>query len=262
MAQRNETALARLWHAAAEGLPLPPDCIANVITSTHVPLMLVKVAIWNDHGDTVTALLQLRGWREHWNINWRCMPGRETPLTYAARHGSCHAARSLLQATADVNFENGGAQTPLAVAAEHGHVDFVRLLLDAKAELHAVQATLPVVYAFVGRHVDVVLLLLERKADIVADRHTSLFVQGRWHAALALLEAKGDVNLASEEKCTPLAYAADYGCIAIVQMLLEAKADANEALQHPPVRQMVQKGHDALMQLLLEAEPCSGPVLR
>jgi hypothetical protein len=130
-------AVAIVWQAAAEGLPLP---LGSCFTPAYLWLggKLVHVAIWNDHGDTAPALLALlahaTGWRMEDVVNGRGFPLGFLPLLSAAVHGSSRAAWSLLQAKADLD---GYYHAPVEIASSHGHADTLRVLLDAKATLSA-----------------------------------------------------------------------------------------------------------------------------
>jgi ankyrin repeat protein len=199
--------VARLWRAAAEGLPLPLDCIAHVKSKTLAE-KLVFVAVWNDHGDTVLALLELLP--HTYYFSW-CTPYIDdsvdrlfgprylTQLQYAAQCGSVRAAASLVQAKADMNSSEG--ETPIAIAARHGHLDFVRFLADAKANLddeEDTDATGALSLAACHGHADIVSFLLERKADI---------------------------ENTDQEGYTALTYAIAAKDLLIVQLLLRAGAD-------------------------------------
>ena len=47
----NDEQMNRLWRAASQGLSLPADAR---VESLKAILALLRVAIWNDHGHTVT----------------------------------------------------------------------------------------------------------------------------------------------------------------------------------------------------------------
>jgi ankyrin repeat protein len=133
-------------------------------------------------------------------------------------------------------------------------------LVDAKASVNRVNddedGYAPVVVAIWKQHADVVSLLLERKANldtIDGGADSPLDVEDHLRVALALVDAKADANAVaacSQERRTPLAYAAECGYGSVVMLLIRANADANEALQHPPVRQLVEKGRSVLVRLL------------
>jgi ankyrin repeat protein len=238
--------VARLWRAAAEGLPLPLDCTAHVKSQTLAE-KLVFVAIWNDHGDTVLALLKLLpqiyglgDWFVRHVLNNFFGPQYLTLLAYAAQRGSVQAAASLVQAKADVNSGQCGA--PIAFAAEHGHLDFVRFLADAKANLDEEDpySTGALSLAAEHGHADIVSFLLERKADIEDmdyDRNTALthaIAAGDLLIVQLLLRAGADAEAGcwGVEKTHIIALAAENGDLATAAVLLEAKMNVDGAFPH------------------------------
>jgi ankyrin repeat protein len=256
----------KLWRAAAEGLQVPTDRLARKIPR-DLACKLVRVAIWNDHGDTVLTLIKwlfrkiCPGERAvHFNVP--IPPVYDTPLQVAASYGSVHVAQALLRAKADVN-DNRNGFTPLSAAADRGHVELVRLLADAKAVLDVVDKTAmaPLSNAAYHGFADIVSLLLERKAKVHTvdeEGKTPLdHALENWDASTVrlLLEARADVNFADPDRqCghSPLTCAVSNGHLANALLLVEAKADIHAADTHgrTPLSYASDHGHAVVEQLV------------
>lgn len=266
-----DASLARLWRAAAEGLPVPLDSIDRV-TSKTLASKLVIVAIWNDHGETVTTLLELLasviGHPCELDVGepphgyWPCY---FSPLAYAARYGSCHAARSLLEVQPDAMLDDG----ILSLAADLGHVEIVRLLADAKAQLDVADAIIsgPLSHAVMAGRSDVVLLLLERKAEVHAvdaEGYMPLSyatMDGDTATVRLLLEARAHVNFVNpdprrDNDQTALTCAASKGHLATASVLVEARAAINavDGRGRTPLFYAAAEGNMAMAELLLGAK--------
>ena len=260
-----------LWYAATRGLPLMPLHAYGIAPGTRTKLAwaLLNVAIWNDRGQTVTELLQM--WGPTLRVNTHTLPDNAAPLSYAARHGSVHAARALLCAGADVNDDGDGTNIdPLSTAAKFGHVELVQLLADAKAPLDGAphpHARAPLAYAVARRHVNVVALLLTRKADVGNVKNagcTSLHLAakcGHVRIVKLLLQARADVNFVKREvglnRGSALSLAAIDGHTAVVAVLLAAKAALRAAEgdeYNRPVLLASGNGHTATVRCLLDAK--------
>ena len=68
------------------------------------------------------------------NINEKDPFGGSSPLISATVFGKPEAARILIDAGADVNFQNNDGSTPLHTAAFFCHPDIVKMLLDKHAD--------------------------------------------------------------------------------------------------------------------------------
>ncbi len=127
---------AGMWQVAAEGLALPAECgVPKVVEA----LRLLHVAVWNDHAETVAALLQR--WTPHLGpalVDANVPPHAPTLLMWAARYGSCSAAAALLQAKARLDYSYELQVPALAQAARRGHVNVMQVLVDAKADIGAI----------------------------------------------------------------------------------------------------------------------------
>ena len=237
-----ERARKRLWHAASQGLPLPRDlpiCISSQQYTSQLDdaldftLNLLRVAIWNDHGATVTALLdfiQIDPMCRSFSApagavaNFRLVPHNYTLLVHAAIHGSCCAASSLIRAKAEVD---GGASTwaPLHAAVTSSRVDMARLLLEAKATVGKTDAhgNFPMHMAVHSDNFDDVVgmirVLIEAKADINSTKRLvhhqgpsswgdtavhQAAVCGQASAVRMLVQAKASVNVQNSAGRSPM----------------------------------------------------------
>jgi len=188
-----DEALARLWRAAAQGLPIPSECFAHSPSSDLVR-KLQLVAAWNNHGSTAVALCA------------------QTPddndltkaqiLAKALFHGSVDAAAALIAARADMHtVVDLGGGSALHCAVHGGHPSAVAFLINAKANV-----------GYVGFALDTAIHSVTKGGDAVVEM---------------LLVAKVDVNRADSRGTTPMHDAASAGDAAIVLRLLQAKANVN-----------------------------------
>ncbi len=132
----------------------------------------------------------------------------------AAAIGDTELVRSNLDRKPEIldSWSEGGF-TALALAAHFGHGEAMRLLLDRGAGVdvvsrHPIEAT-PLIAALFGRRVEEAKILIERGADVRTRRGGKGFPRAGW---------------------SPLHYAAAYGFVDIVSMLLErgASVDAQD----------------------------------
>jgi ankyrin repeat protein len=264
--------IARLWRAAAEGLPIPAECIAYV-TTRELASKLVYVAVWNDNRKTVLKLLKAlsgvlfpHGCTARERVILPLPFMSVNALCYAAKTGSIRTARLLLQAHADVNYDDGFGMTPMFFAASCDQPDFVRFLVDAKADLvvnYAEDKTALSCAAEFGC-AGAVSTLLELKAQAddtdrsgwtplmyaVRDRNVS--------CARLLIEARAQVDQDHEHnnELAPLRRAVTNGDLAMATLLVEAKAAVNvdNAEEYTPLWFAAARGHVAMGRLLLGAK--------
>jgi ankyrin repeat protein len=217
-----------LWAAASQGLPLP-----NTGWPCDVPtaLRLVEVAAWNDWGNTVADLCAILSNRLGCRLVEEFLPRfDDTLLAFAALHGSTDAAATLLRIKACVNACHESGWTPLSHAATRCCFDTVQLLIECKADVDANDGA-PLQSATQEDDVACAKRLLEANASVnVADDYkgqTALHFAAGWgNVAIVqmLVDANACVNAPDFRGKTALMYASDEGHVAAVEVLLEAKA--------------------------------------
>jgi ankyrin repeat protein len=129
-----------------------------------------------------------------------------TPLYAAAANADPAIAAKLIAAGADPNAHLASGETPLMQAAQRGNLETVRALLAAKADPNAQEAK--------GGQSALMWA--------VSERHTAV--------AEELVRNGADVNAHSKTGFTALMFAAQQGDVASARVLLDAKADPNEAM--------------------------------
>lgn len=150
-------------------------------------------------------------------------------LTIAAREGSLHASRSLLDAHARIDWANQAGETALMHAAIQGHLEVVRLLLVRGAEVNRNGWT-PLIYAAVKGSVPIARLMLAYGAKIDAgapNGYTALMMAVREnHQELAafLLANHADVNARTDSGLGALGIAQKADNVPIVNLLVKSGA--------------------------------------
>ena len=189
----------------------------------------------------------------------------QTTLHLAAWSGHVEVVRLMLEAGADKDVADQNGRKALRLAASTGHSEIVKLMLEAGADKDAAgnDGLTALHRAASNGHSEVVKLLLDAGAATdVADRH------GRLPVDLASQNGHRDiVNLLQPEAVNPdgrrttagymqaLHLAADNGDCRIVQRLLEAGIDKDEACQFGmrALHFAAVRGHSKVMRILLEA---------
>jgi ankyrin repeat protein len=165
-----------------------------------------------------------------------------TPLFLACSNGNTAMIKLLLDAGADANAADPTGETPLMTAAGIGTLDAVKLLVDRGAILDAKDPTFQQTALMVAvrqNHPDVVQLLVERGAQVNAKTRTGQTpawvlpnsVPGFGHGVGIVRGGLPDRGLRNPVPgaISPLLYAARDGRFDIVQILVAAKADVNQA---------------------------------
>lgn len=155
-----------------------------------------------------------------------------TPLHLAARNGHLEAAQVLTRFKADVGRTPGascGRITPLMLAAQQGSCDMVQLLVDAGAQVE-----------------------FQDKSGRTALSHAVL--NGQTRVCAQLLRLGCSHNRTDSQGNTLVHYAAAYGWLSCLKVLLDAGAaphKANEA-KATPILVAFLRGHMGVVDLLLE----------
>ncbi len=155
-------------------------------------------AVYRDDTDTVIDLIN-RGM----DVN-SVDPAGNTLLHVAARNGNVRLLEILLKGKANPNARNRVGDSPLMLAAYNGKQPAIDFLLTAGAELNHTGWT-PLHYAVFAEQAEMVAYLLQKGANV-------------------------DARAPNEQ--TALMLAAKNGNLAIVKLLLNAKADPALADQH------------------------------
>ena len=158
----------------------------------------------------------------------------------AAAIGDTERVRTVLDQRPELldSFSSEGF-TSLSLAAHFGHLDTMRLLLDRGADAsvvsrHPVGAT-PLIAALFGRRVEAARMLIERGADVDTKRGGKGWPRAGW---------------------SPLHYAAAYGFVDIVALLLErgASSDARDDTGSSPLDAAREAGQEEAAGLLAGKE--------
>lgn len=161
------------------------------------------------------------------------------PIMIASINGHTQAVGLLLNAKANPNMPNPKGHTPLMAAAQFGYIPIVDELLNAKADPNRDNeigySPLMAATAFGGR-TSIIQKLLEARADI-------------HRQALDLLERGGKV------RATALHKLAQDGHLDAIQLLVQAKADVNQARSDgiTPLAIAINKSHAKVVNLLIAA---------
>src|SRR6266850_1409401 len=165
-----------------------------------------------------------------------------TPMSLACANGNAQMIALLLEAGADANASDKQGETALMTATKVGSVDAVKTLLDHGAQIDsrdpAYQQT-ALMMAVREDHPDVVKLLVDRGAKVSVQTRTGAAptwilpnsVPGFGHGIGIVRGGLPDRGLRNfiPGAMSPLMYAARDGRLDIVQTLLAAKADVNQA---------------------------------
>jgi len=168
-----------------------------------------------------------------------------TALIEAATNGQSDKTRELLmsgEVVARLNQLDGKlAVTPLQAAAAKGHIEIVRLMLDRglPVDWKDTKGWTLLHYAVAGRQREIVALLLERKANPNAKSNSTSVEDGRISAGHA--------------EMTPFSLAASGGDVAILNLLLEHKADIDGGSSTAtPLYFAAANGHEEAVKFLLK----------
>jgi len=168
--------------------------------------------------------------------------GGQTPLLFAARHGSLGAAAALAAAGANLNLADPDGISPMVLAIRNGHYDVAALLVEKGADVNAVdRAGRTPLYVAVDMHsldwiqnrpapkvdgtldsLDMVKLLLAHGAK--PDAALTAAPPGWKGDAIAAQNTFGNVVGAGT---TPFVRAAKNGDLAMLRVLLAAGANPN-----------------------------------
>ena len=224
-------AQADLYHAAKQG---DATAVKALIKAGANAKDALKNAATLGDTNTVQKILQT-------NVKIKREDAGRTPLHCAALKGHGTTVLALINAKKSaVHAKDKHDWTPLHYAAQNGHVDVVRLLIanNAKIDAKDIQGARPLHYAALKGHVDVVRLLIANNAKIDAKdiqgarplHYAAL--KGHVDVATLLIANNATVDIKDKHGNTPLYAAAAAGHKDAVKTLINAGANAQDALYH------------------------------
>jgi ankyrin repeat protein len=220
---KNQTARGALVDAVANG---PTEMVRMLVEAGADPSAGLPMAITLRRAELV-AYLEGRGGREP-NV---------TGLLIAARQGDLAAIDAAIARGDDLEAKDGAGRTPLMRAAHFGHADAVTRLAKAGASVeHTVEGhtslhdaandnNVPVIQALVAAHAN----LNARAGASSPTPLISAVENGAVNAVNALVDAKADANVAIDTDTTAVVRAIELGNLANVRALLRGGARVNEA---------------------------------
>merc|ERR1719160_133787 len=166
-----------------------------------------------------------------------------TPLHYCCAEGLEEQAKMvpiLIQAKADLDVQDGQGKTPLHLAIEEKHAEFVDILLRSKADVN------------LGN-----LSSNFQNSPLMDAAH-----EGQCDVALKLISAKADINKKGKQGLSALHFAARRGRTKMVQILMEANADASQTSDLGTALDLAKKkGGSELLKLFgVEPTPTNGSI--
>ena len=196
------------------------DQNALYIASSHGYTEIVRTLI--DRGADLNVVCD--DW-DKWLLDsaWPICYLKWTPLHVASFKGRLEVARVLLEYGANVNHPDNLGRIPLHIASRGPCDDLVRLLLDHGANPSALDNgdETALHHAACSGELGVVRLLLDHGLAVNARNKRSMY---GWRGWDPLLIGGNDIDT---KGWTPLHYAATFGFVEIVEMLLDHGADVN-----------------------------------
>jgi len=175
----------------------------------------------------------------------------DSPVADAAQSGDLDIVRDLLRDGADVNAAQGDGMTALHWAAHRGDLDMIEVLVYAGSNLEAttrVAEYTPLLIAARTGHGDAAVLLIDAGANPNVATTTGVTPlhlaagAGQTQAVEALLAAGADVEAReSAMGQTPLIFAANEGRTDAIRALIAAGADVNVTTTVVPVDYLQQQ---------------------
>jgi len=185
-----------------------------------------------------------------------------TPLHRAAMEGDLPEVRNLLSLGLDVRAIDNHGKTPLCWAAGGGHVKVAEVLISHGADVNDGSLA----FAVAANAPEMVELLLLKGARPGGDPLVQAVEDGNVELARVLIDYGADVDAKGvdmisgepgDTDCdkygeTPLGVASRRGCLEVVNMLVEHKADVNlKSRYYYPLGCAAVAGHKTIVALLL-----------
>lgn len=177
----------------------------------------------------------------------------QTPLEWAATHGTPEIVKMLIKAGANVNAESRYG-TVLEATKD---VEIAKLLIEAGANVNAGATMTPLAQAAKSNNVELIQLLIEKGAKVNDPKNPPIHWAGKPEVAKALIEAGADVNQRNGKGQTvlhlpPVSFGPD---AETVKLLLETGADVNAKSQTnaTPLHAAIEQNRAEIAQLLIAA---------
>ena len=168
------------------------------------------------------------------------VPGRLSPLLYAARDGRIEAARMLVAAGAALEQTDANGITPLLMAITNNHIDLARFLIDRGANVNVVDwyGRTPLWAAVEARNMDVDNATFENAVDrapvleliqVLLDRGADPNSRTKETPPIRrqMLRVTGSLSWVDFTGQTPFLTASLSGDVTVMRLLLEYGADAH-----------------------------------
>lgn len=185
-------------------------------------------------------------------------------LMMAAENGMTKLVQYLIEKGANVHHVNEKGVSALHLAGLMGHYELVKFLLErgARPSIKCKTGTTPFIYACEGNNDKIIKILLEYGADptTVDKLHMRtglhmLCIEGNVAGIKLLLQNPNvDVNARRIDHAHPIHFAAEYGHLQIVELLIKAKALVNVKTieKVTPLHYAAFRGHFDIVKLLVE----------
>ncbi|KAJ5718458.1 ankyrin [Penicillium malachiteum] len=193
----------------------------------------------------------------------------QSPLSYAVQGGNIDLVQILLEAGSSVECEDLQGRTPLLCAVALGSEQMVKILLawgaNPECKDHNGKALLSSSGAL--GHESLVEILLYGGADVNSKDDgfgKTALSYAAWNGFKSVvdlvLEYGADPNCTDNQGWNPLSWAAEYGHVEIVRVLLHRSAESavNEDIYwRTPLAWAALRGHQDVVDLLLATDPCA-----
>lgn len=235
------------------------DAVRNGGRTEAISLIQQKINVNTPEADGTTALAWATRQNDADLVDRLIRAGAEvksgnrygvTPLSLACINGNAAIIEKLLKAGADANEPGTQAETPLMTVARTGSVPAAKVLLAHGAKVDARETwrgETALMWAAAQQHPDMVKALVEAGADVNAmstvvkwERQTTAEPREKW------LPPGG---------FTPLIFAAREGCTECAKVLIDAKANVNQADPDgiTPLVNAIINGHYDVAMLLVDS---------
>lgn len=162
---------------------------------------------------------------------------KRTPLHIAAMTGRAHNVRTILTALPNqLGVRDKKNMNAMAYACKYGHTEVVKVLLEFKAKMNAPCGPMrmaPIIWASSYGHYDLCEYLLNNKGRTLSKdkyKRTALImaVRNGFTKIVSLLLQRGSEWIHCDSSMnTALHYAAGYGSLDCIDLLLKVGADVN-----------------------------------